>query len=67
MEKSKYTTLLYIWIVILLIELAWVYGLLHQVHDQEEFIFRLAVVVVTLVVGMVSVICSALVSTRRNH
>jgi len=65
MDKINYSTWIGVWIVALLVELLWLYGLLHQVHDQEEFIFRVVVVFATLIVGAVTVICSA-IAARRN-
>lgn len=65
MDKIKYTTWIAVWIVVLLVELLYLADLLHQVHNQDEFIFRVVIVFVTLIVGAVTSICSA-IAARRN-
>lgn len=66
MKNNKYMSGIVIWIAILVIELFWFYGILHRVHDQEEVYFRLTVIFVTLVVGAVSLIVSAIGSRNRE-
>ncbi|ULL18222.1 hypothetical protein DVH26_29415 [Paenibacillus sp. H1-7] len=54
-KKERYFA---VWIILLLIELAYFYNLLHQVHDVEETVFITVVIAVTLVVGATVIIVS---------
>ncbi|MFC5405881.1 hypothetical protein [Cohnella soli] len=42
-----------IWIVALAIELIMLYDLINRVHDQDEVLFYMTIIAVTLVVGTV--------------
>jgi hypothetical protein len=50
-----------IWVAILIVELGYFYGLLHRVHEQEETVFIVVVIVATLVVG------STVIRNSKNH
>jgi H+/Cl- antiporter ClcA len=52
------------WIGILIFELLGFYNFIHQVHDQEELHFYILMIVITLIVGAVGLIVTAI--TNRN-
>lgn len=41
------------WIVVLLMEVFYLYNTIHRVHDFDETLFGIVVIVITLVVGTV--------------
>ncbi|KQY83290.1 hypothetical protein ASD24_13515 [Paenibacillus sp. Root52] len=53
---NKKSTITWIWIIALIIELVLMSGLNQRVHSMEEFIFHITLIVVTLVVGSVIVL-----------
>lgn len=53
------------WIIVLLIEIMNFYNTIHQVHEPVDTLFYIVLVTITLVVGAVGIIVSAIV-TRNN-
>ncbi|MDR6723638.1 preprotein translocase subunit SecY [Paenibacillus amylolyticus] len=53
---NKKSTITWIWIIALIIELVLMSGLNHRVHSMEEVVFHITLIVVTLVVGSVLVL-----------
>jgi hypothetical protein len=63
--NNKYSGFVSIWIVILIIELFWFSGLINRVHDQEEVLFIMTIVFVTLIVGAVLLLLAAIKSKKH--
>jgi len=57
----RQSTILAIWLLILIIELFSFYDLIHSVHSQDETLFQFTIILVTLVVGAV------LLNTLKNQ
>jgi hypothetical protein len=66
MFRFNTSSLFYCWVVILIIELLSFYGLTNRVHDQEEVLFYLTLIVITLVVGSVGLIISCITINNNS-
>jgi hypothetical protein len=62
---SKHSSILIIWILILIFELFWFNGLLNRVHEQNDVLFVMTVILVTLIVGAMLLLLSVL-STKKK-
>jgi len=64
--KDKQKTILAGWITVLIFELWWFSDLTNKVHDQDDVLFIMTVIFVTLIVGAVWLLLTVLVSQRDN-
>jgi hypothetical protein len=62
---SKHSSILIIWILILIFELFWFNGLLNRVHEQDDVLFVMTVILVTLIVGAVLLLLSVLTTKKK--
>jgi hypothetical protein len=63
--KNKLSTVMTGWIILLIFELFWFSNLTHEVHDQDEVLFIMTIVFVTLIVGAVWLLLTVLTSKRE--
>jgi amino acid permease len=64
--RNKISTILLFWIIILLFELLWFRNLAHQVHDLDEVLFIMTVIMITLIVGAVLIVIITIGSRGHN-
>ena len=62
--KNRLSTIMLFWIILLLFELLWFRNLTDQVHDQEDVLFIMTIIFVTLTVGAVWIIITVLESKK---
>ena len=63
--KDKLKAILAGWITVLIFELWWFSDLTQKVHDQDEVLFIMTVIFVTLIVGAVCLLLTVL-ETKRD-
>lgn len=53
LNKEKIVALYLLWVLVLLIEIGWLYGVTRQQNSAEEIIFVVTIIAVTLTLGHV--------------